>query len=105
MEAVLSEPEAKKGTWGPVALEKRRERTRNHLAKIAVRREGWINRNRYYYELLNGLLRFLVEPQKRVLSIRCGTGNLLAVVQPMKGKGIDICPEIVEIAQQRNPSF
>ena len=105
MEAVLNEPEAKRGTWGPAALEQRRERTRNHLAKIAVRREEWINRNRYYYELLNRLLRFLVEPQKRVLSVRCGTGNLLAVVQPVKGKGIDICPEIVEIAQQRNRSF
>jgi SAM-dependent methyltransferase len=105
MEAVLNEPEAKRGTWGPAALEQRRERTRNHLAKIAVRREEWINRNRYYYELLDRLLRFLVEPQKRVLSVRCGTGNLLAVVQPVKGKGIDICPEIVEIAQQRNRSF
>src|SRR5881409_859370 len=105
MEAVLNEPEAKRGTWGPAALEQRRERTRNHLATIAVRRENWINRNRYYYELLNRLLRFLVEPQKKVLSVRCGTGNLLGVVQPSKGKGIDICREIIEIAQQRNPSF
>jgi len=40
-----------------------------------------------------------------VLSVRCGTGNLLTVVQPAEGKGIDICPEIVEIAQQRNPSL
>src|SRR5947199_4307413 len=92
-------------TWGPAALEQRRERTRDHLAKIAARRENWINRNRYYYELLDRLLRFLVEPQKKVLSVRCGTGNLLAVVQPSKGKGIDICREIIEIAQQRNPSF
>jgi SAM-dependent methyltransferase len=105
MEAVLNELEAKRGTWGPAALEQRRERSRNHLTKIAARREGWIDRNRYYYELLNRLLRFLVEPQKRVLSVRCGTGNLLAVVQSAEGKGVDICPEIVEIAQQRNPSL
>src|SRR6266576_3035431 len=105
MEAVLNEAKPKRHTWGLAALDQRRERTRNHLAKIAVRREGWINRNRYYYELLNRLLCFLVEPQKRVLSVRCSTGNLLAVVQPIKGKGIDICPEIVEIAHQRNPSF
>src|SRR5207244_8342070 len=105
MEAVLNEPETKKGTWGPAALEQRRERSRNHLARIALRREGWIDRNKYYYELLNRLLRFLVEPQKRVLSVRCGTGNLLANVQSTEGKGVDICPEIVEIAQQRNPSL
>src|SRR5215470_10470893 len=105
MEAVLDEPEAKRGTWGPAALDQRRERTRDHLAKIAGRRETWINRNRYYYELLNRLLRFLVEPQKQVLSVRCDIGNLLAVVRPTKGKGIDISSEIVAIARQRNPSF
>jgi SAM-dependent methyltransferase len=105
MEAVLNEPEANKGTWGPAALEQRRERSRNHLAKIAVRRDGWINRNKYYYGLLNRLLRFLVEPHKKVLSVRCGTGNFLGIVQPAEGTGVDICSEIVEIAQRRNASF
>jgi SAM-dependent methyltransferase len=105
MEAVLNEREANKEVGGPVALEQRRERTRKHLASVASRRESWIERNRYYYELLSRLLRFLVEPEKRVLSVRCTTGNLLAAVRPSNGKGIDICAEIVEIAQQRNPSL
>src|SRR5437773_4382572 len=102
---LTSECELNSVTWGPAALEQRRNRTRDHLTKIAARREDWINRNEYYYELLNRLLRFLVEPEKKVLSVRCDIGNLLAVVRPSKGKGIDICAEIVEIAQQRNPSF
>jgi len=105
MEAVLNERETHTQPWGAAALEQRRERTRNHLARIAPRRESWINRNTYYYELLSGLLRFLVEPQKKVLSVRCGTGNLLAVVRPRTGHGVDICAEIVTIARQRNPSF
>ena len=103
--AVLKQHEANSQRWGPAALEQRRERTRDHLAKIAARRETWINRNKYYYGLLNRLLRFLVEPQKKVLSVRCDIGNLLAVVRPAKGKGIDICSEIVAIARQRNPSL
>jgi SAM-dependent methyltransferase len=105
MEAVLNERETHTQPWGGAALEQRRERTRNHLASIAPRRESWINRNTYYYELLSRLLCFLVEPQKKVLSVRCGTGNLLAVVRPCVGKGVDICAEIVTIAQQRNPNF
>jgi SAM-dependent methyltransferase len=104
-DALTNEPEPNAEMWGPAALEQRRQRTRNHLAQIAARRESWIHRNSYYYGLLNRLLRFLIEPEKKVLSVRCGTGNFLAVVQPCRGKGIDICPEIVEIAQQRNPSF
>jgi 2-polyprenyl-3-methyl-5-hydroxy-6-metoxy-1,4-benzoquinol methylase len=103
--AFSNQREAIAESWGPAALEERRERTRDQLAKIAARRESWINRNKYYYELLNRLFRFLVEPEKKVLSVRCGTGNLLAVVRPSNGKGIEICQEIVEIAQQRNPSF
>src|SRR5438094_5295765 len=105
MKAVSNERETSREVWGSPALEQRRERTRDHLAKIAARRERWINRNRYYYQLLNRLLRFLVEPQKKVLSVRCDVGNLLAVVRPSKAKGIDICDEVVAIAQQRNPSF
>ncbi len=91
--------------WGIAALDQRRRRTQDHLAKIAPRRESWIKHNRYYYDLLGRLLRFLVEPQKKVLSVRCGTGNVLAAVRPCDGKGIDICAEIVEIAQQRNSPF
>lgn len=97
--------ETNRETWGWPALERRRERTREHLAAIASRREGWINRNRYYYELLSRLLRFLVEPHKKVLSVRCGTGNLLTVVRPSEGRGIDICHEILAMAKQLNPSF
>jgi hypothetical protein len=99
------ERETSRDVWGPAALEQRRERTRDHLAKIASRRESWINRNKYYYELLNRLFRFLVEPEKKVLSVRCDTGNLLAVVRPSSGKGIEICNEIAAIAKERNPSF
>ena len=65
MEAVLNERETHTQPWGAAALEQRRERTRNHLARIAPRRETWINRNTYYYELLSRLLCFLVEPQKK----------------------------------------
>jgi SAM-dependent methyltransferase len=90
---------------GVTALDQRRRRTQDHLARIAPRRESWIKHNRYYYDLLGRLLRFLVEPQKKVLSVRCGIGNLLAAVKPSDGKGVDICAEIVEIAQQRNLSF
>jgi SAM-dependent methyltransferase len=105
MQIVISERQTNKEVWGSAALEERRERTRSHLAAIASRRESWIKRNRYYYGLLNRLLRFLVEPNKKVLSVRCGTGNHLAAVRPGEGKGVDICAEIMEIAKERNPLF
>jgi SAM-dependent methyltransferase len=105
VEILINEHQTNKEAWGPAALDERRDRTRSNLARIASRRESWVKRNRYYYELLSRLLRFLVEPHKKVLSVRCGTGNLLASLRPSEGKGIDICTGIVEIAKQRNPSF
>jgi len=105
MEAVINERKVNQEVWGTAALEQRRQRARQHLAAIASRREGWITRNRYYYGLLTRLLRFVVEPDKTVLSVRCGTGYHLAAVSPKRGKGVDICTEMVQIARQRNSSF
>lgn len=48
--------------WGPTALEERRQRSARHLTGLAARRAYWIDQNRYYYDLLARLLRFLVEP-------------------------------------------
>ena len=105
MEAVINERKPNQEVWGTAALEQRRQRARQHLAAIASRREGWMTRNRYYYGLLTRLLQFVVEPDKTVLSVRCGTGYHLAAVSPKRGKGVDICADMVQIARQRNPSF
>jgi hypothetical protein len=56
--------------WGIAVLDQRRRRTQNHLAKIAPRRESWIKHNRYYYDLLGRLLRFLVPGPSYVTAVR-----------------------------------
>lgn len=98
------QPSATEG-WGPSALAERRQKSADHQSSIAKRRTFWIDHNRYYYEILARLLRFLVEPGKRVLSVRCGTGDLLASVRPAFGVGIDISFEMIEVARQRHPGF
>ena len=92
-------------TWGPAALQARRDRTAQHLARLATDREGWITRNSYYYGLLGRLLRFLIEPGKRVLSIRCQAATLLAATRPAEGVGVEICPEMIEVAKRQHPAF
>ncbi len=98
-------PPSPKEVWGPTALDERRSRTRDLLARLASRRDYWIDHNRYYYRLLARLLQFLVEPGKRVLSVRCGTGTLLAAARPSLGRGIDICREMIDVARRRHPEF
>jgi len=94
-----------KETWGPAALNERRERTRQHLVNLGGKREYWIEHNRYYYKLLGQLLRFLVEPNRRVLSVRCSTGAFLSAMRPRIGKGIEICLEMIDVAQRHHPDF
>jgi len=63
-------------------------------------------RNQYpsvgYRELLVDNFRFLVQPGMRVLEIGCGTGDLLAAVEPSYGLGIDFSGEMIRIASERH---
>ncbi len=65
--------------WGPPALEEMREARRKQQDATAGRRDGWIRSNRYFYDRLKRVWRFIVEPRKRVLDVRwikdtlCGT--------------------------------
>ncbi len=91
--------------WGPRALRLRNERNRQHQSGLAAARAKWIRRNKYYYESLKRLLRRLVEPGKRVLNIRCQTGFLLDALQASYGVGVEISPEMVEVARAAHPRF
>lgn len=63
----------------------------------------WQRLNRYYYNDLARLHRFLIPAGSRVLEIGCGGGDLLNAVAPQVGVGIDFAPAMVQLAQQRHP--
>lgn len=89
--------------WGLDALRLNREARREQLEENASRREHFIGRNKYYYNGVKRLLRYIVEPGKRVLEIRCATGHLLDAVKPSYGLGIEISDKMVEIARAKYP--
>ena len=92
-------------TWGMAALVQSRLMRRARQARLAAARQGWIDRNRYYYDGIARVLRFVIEPGKRVLNVRCQTGGFLEAVSPSRGVGVEISPELVAIAQQRHPQL
>jgi hypothetical protein len=95
----------RKVTWGVAALQYTREARRRLHDRIAAKRDGWIDSNRYYYGAIKRLLRFIIEPQKRVLEFRCQTGHLLASVDPRYGAGVEISENLVDIARQNYPAL
>jgi SAM-dependent methyltransferase len=91
--------------WGPQALRQIREARRKQQDAIADRRGNWIQSNRYYYDRLKRLLRFIVEPGKRVLDVRCETGHLLAAMMPSDGVGVEIGEVMVANAKKQHPQL
>jgi SAM-dependent methyltransferase len=90
---------------GPLALDQMREARRIHQDAVAGNRNKWIRSNQYFYNRIKKLLRFIVEPHKRVLDVRCETGHLLSSVSPSYGVGVEIGANMVAEARQEYPEL
>jgi SAM-dependent methyltransferase len=91
--------------WGLEALRTSRAARRTMQDSIAPKRDRWIRSNRYYYDRIKRLLRFIIEPHKRVLELRCQTGHLLAAVEPSFGMGAEISENLVAVAREKHPNL
>ena len=72
---------------------------------IAKKRDHWRGMGRWYHRRLHEIYQFLVSPNQRVLEIGCGTGSLIASLQPLHGVGVDFSPEMISRARQRHPEI
>src|SRR2546426_8974793 len=83
----------------------RKKRIRQWADDLAATRDKWIARNSFFYEEDYRYMRFLILEGLRVLELGCGTGQLLAQLNPGKGVGVDISPNMIEAARARHPQF
>ncbi len=72
---------------------------------MAAERSRWRQKGAYYHGELEKYLRFLVPRGASVLEIGCGTGELLSALEPGRGVGIDISPEMVNKARENFPEL
>jgi len=70
---------------------------------LAKKRQYWKDRNRYYYADQERYFRFLVSEGLSILELGCGTGDLLNILRPKRGVGIDFSEKMVRIARERHP--
>jgi SAM-dependent methyltransferase len=83
-----------------------RERRIAEYDRFAEERDRWRAKNKAYYRNLERLTRFVVPAGANVLEIGCGTGDLLAAMQPGRGAmGIDISPRLVTLARRKHPNI
>ncbi len=81
----------------------RKQRIRELADRLSPERDRWMAKNAYYYEEDERYMRFLVGPGQRVLDLGCGTGRLLASLEPSRGVGVDFSPIAIEEARRRYP--
>lgn len=91
--------------WGPAALDAARDAAVRHQAGLAGDRQRWISANRYYYDSVKRLLRFVVERGRSVLHIRCQNGHILDALEPKRGVGVEISTEMTEVARKQRPAL
>ncbi len=80
-------------------IDEKVKKTADFYDEIAPARPAWRRRNAYYYDYLSRLMRFLIPRGSKVLALGCGTGELLASVEPGRGIGVDVSTGMVEQAR------
>ena len=86
-------------------LTERQRATRELYNRLAVERDRWLARNRFFYESDQRYMQFLVPPGQRVLELGCGEGQLLRSLRPLHAVGIDLSEEMIKLARKRAPEF
>ncbi len=72
---------------------------------IAKEYDYWKNRNKRYYNKLKVILRNKIPSDSSILDFGCGTGDLLAYLNPVDGIGYDPSPKMIKISQYKYPSL
>jgi SAM-dependent methyltransferase len=78
---------------------------REHFDRLAPEMPKWRRKSWYYHRELERLCRHLVPAGASVLEIGCGTGELLAALEPSKGVGIDLSPAMIAQARAEFPGL
>ena len=73
-----------------------------HFNKIANDYDYYKKKNSFYYENLKKLLKSLIPINKNILEFGCGTGDILASLNPKKGVGYDISSEMINLAKEKH---
>lgn len=72
-----------------------------HFDKIAPKYDSYTKKRELHYKALKKLLRHLIPENKTILEVGCGTGDLLAALNPKVGIGYDVSSEMIRIARSK----
>ncbi len=82
------------------------EEIKEHFEELAPRYDWYKKRAWYYYDWLKKIIAWNIPDvrHQRVLELGCGTGDVLAFLNPQGGLGIDISEKMIAIAKKKHGS-
>src|SRR5262245_59867306 len=86
-------------------LSARKEAMRRLADASAPERAKWLERAAFFHAEDLRYLKFLVGPGARVLELGCGTGDLLAALEPSFGVGVDFSTGMIAQARKAHPDL
>lgn len=72
-----------------------------HFDKIAPKYDSYTKKRDLHYSTLKNLLKSLIPEGKSVFDFGCGTGDILASLNPKTGYGMDISSHMIKIANKK----
>ncbi len=77
----------------------------DYFEQLAQNRDKWKRRNRFYHKILAKQFSFIIPEGSKVLELGCGTGDLLHLVKPSLGVGVDFSEKMISIAKGKYPDL
>ncbi len=79
------------------------ENIKEHFEEVALKYDWYKERAWYYYDWLKKVCKTHIPlaQHKRILELGCGTGDVLAFLNPKYGLGIDISENMITIAKKK----
>lgn len=83
------------------------ENVKEHFEEVALKYDWYKERAWYYYDWLKAIIKkhIPLAPHKRILELGCGTGDVLAYLNPKYGLGIDLSENMIAAAKKKHKSM
>jgi SAM-dependent methyltransferase len=94
-----------KSEAAPIVLNWRKQHLHDHIETSLDEQDRWREFNAAYHEDDRKFMRFLIPPGKRVLELGCGSGRLLAALEPSYGVGVDFSARTLAKAKALYPDL